>query len=248
MPLFAVGASGLAPRALTLGGWGLHSLSIVVILTIFDKKGLSVEKSIEVEPRLSRGDRVSMWILIAAGAAIAVATAVFGGIRIVEVLGNDDVRVLGEFAGTTAEAPIGPDGALVEVELDRAVLTVPSLPVAGVGALVIQQLALVATTWTLVIALGIVTVSAMRGRTFSRRNTRLVMTAGIVGLLGYAAVPFFGNMGANAAFARISDRTFDNVIMSVDVFPFVLGAFVAALAGTVFVVGDRLRREAEGLV
>jgi hypothetical protein len=75
-----------------------------------------------------------------------------------------------------------------------------------------------------------------------------VGTAGIVGVLGFAAVPFLGNMGANAAFAQLSDRTFDNVVMSVDLFPYVLGAFVAALAATVFAVGDRLRREAEGLV
>src|SRR5690606_9378722 len=186
-----------------------------------------------------------------------------------------------------------------------ALLTVPSLPGAAVAALVLQQLAAVATIWTLVTTLGLVTFSAMRGRTFSRRNTRLVGTAGIVGgrgfaavpffghmganaavaparppatppgpvtspamrgrpssrrntrlvgtagivgVLGFAAVPFFGNMGANAAFAQLSQGTFDNVIMAVDLFPFVLGAFVAALAGTVFAVGDRLRREAEGLV
>jgi hypothetical protein len=207
-----------------------------------------METSVQLEPRLSRADRVSMWILIAAAAAIAVTTAILAGIRIVEVLGNRDVEVLGEFAGTLAQAPIGPDGALVEVELDRAVLTVPSLPVAGVGALVLQQLALVATIWVVVATLTLVTLSAMRGRTFSRRNTRLVGAAGIVGVLGFAAVPFLGNMGANAAFAQLSDHTFSNVIMSVDLFPYVLGAFVAALAGTVFAVGDRLRREAEGLV
>lgn len=207
-----------------------------------------MQNNVQLEPRLSRADRVSMWILMAAGAAIAVATAVFAGIRIVEVLGNHDVEVLGEFAGTLAQAPIGPDGALAEVELDRAVLTVPSLPVAAVAALVLQQLAIVATIWTLVATLGLVTVSAMRGHTFSRRNTRLVGTAGVVGVLGFAAVPFFGNMGANAAFAQLSEGDFDNVVMAVDLFPLVLGAFVAALIGTVFAVGDRLRREAEGLV
>src|SRR5690606_37039686 len=207
-----------------------------------------MQNNVQLEPHLSRADRVSMWILMAAGAAIAVTTAVFAGIRIAEVLGNHDVEVLGEFTGTLAQAPIGPDGALIEVELDRAMLTVPSLPGAAVAALVLQQLAVVATIWTLVTTLGLVTVSAMRGRTFSRRNTRLVGTAGIVGVLGFAAVPFFGNMGANAAFAQLSQGTFDNVIMAVDLFPFVLGAFVAALAGTVFAVGVRLRREAEGLV
>ncbi len=57
-----------------------------------------MQNNVQLEPRLSRADRVSMWILMAAGAAIAVATAVFAGIRIAEVLGNHDVEVLGEFA------------------------------------------------------------------------------------------------------------------------------------------------------
>ena len=37
-------------------------------------------------------------------------------------------------------------------------------------------------------------------------------------------------------------------IVTLAVAAFLLGAFVAALIGTVFAVGDRLRREAEGLV
>lgn len=207
-----------------------------------------METDAHVEPRPTRADRISMWILLTAGAAIAIAIAISAGVRIAEVVANRDVEVVGPFSGTTAQAPIGPGGALVEVELDRAVLTVPSLPIAASIALVLQQLVIVATVWTLVVTLGLVTLSATRGRTFSRRNTALVGTAGIIGVIGFAAAPFFGNMGANAAFAQLSDGTFENVLMAVEPFPLILIAFVAALAGTVFSVGDRLRRDAEGLV
>ena len=55
-------------------------------------------------------------------------------------------------------------------------------------------------------------------------------------------------MAANGAFAVLSERTFDNVILSVDPFALILAAFVAALLGTVFAVGERLQRDTEGLV
>jgi hypothetical protein len=115
-------------------------------------------------------------------------------------------------------------------------------------ALVLQQVALVLTVVTIVTCLSYLARSVFTGRLFGRGNTRLVGTAGIVGLVGFAAIPFFGNMGANAAFAQLSDGTFDNVIMSIEPFPFILGAFAVALAATVFVVGERLQRDAEGLI
>ncbi|MGW4929897.1 DUF2975 domain-containing protein [Agromyces sp. NPDC004153] len=197
---------------------------------------------------VKRADAVSLWLFIAAGAAIAVWVAWSAVARIVDVLPNHDVAVLGVFAATPAEAPIGPDGAPVTVALEEAVLTVPELPIASVWAIVIQQVVLVATVVTVVTALIWLSRNLARGVAFSRTNTALVATAGIVGLLGYAAVPFFGNMAANGGFAAISDRTFDNVIMSVDPFTLVLAAFVVAMMSTVFSIGERLQRDTEGLV
>ena len=55
-------------------------------------------------------------------------------------------------------------------------------------------------------------------------------------------------MGANGAFARLSDRTFDNVVLAADLSQMFIVAFIAALAATTFTVGDRLRRDTEGLV
>ena len=197
---------------------------------------------------IKRGDAMSLWIFMIAGVGIAIWTVWSAVARIVEVLPNRDVSVLAEFSGTTAEAPIGVDGAPIAVELDRAVVTAPALPVASLWALVIQQVVFVVAVLAVVVCLVWLARNVSRSRVFSRTNTVLVTTAGLTGLIGYFAVPFFGNMAANGAFAVLSDRTFDNVILSVEPFALILAAFVAALLSTVFAVGERLQRETEGLV
>ena len=202
----------------------------------------------KTERALSRPDAAALIGFMVSGAVIAVWVVVNAVRRVLEVIPNRDVPVTAVFDGTPAQAPLGPDGAAVTVELATARLIAPELPVASVIALVIEQVALVATVLVVVGALLWLTKNIVRGTIFSRTNTALVSTAGIVGLLGFCAVPFFANMGANGAFAWISDRTFDNAVMSVDLFPLLLLAFVAALASTVFTVGDRLQRETAGLV
>lgn len=197
---------------------------------------------------MSRGDVAALTAFMVAGAGIAVWTVVRALSRVGEVLSGGDVRVLAEFAGTSADAPIGPAGAPVAVELDTAYLVVSDLPGASIAALVIKQIVVIAAVLTVVVCLLALGWSILRGRVFRRVNTVLVTTAGMVGLIGFALVPFFANMGANGAFARISDRTFDNVFLTVDLFPLVFFAFVAALASMVFAVGERLQRDTEGLV
>ena len=197
---------------------------------------------------ITRADAVSLWLFMAAGAAIAVWVTWSAVARIIEVLPNHNVAVLAPFAGTPAEAPIGAGGAPVTVELEQALLTVPELPIASVWAIVIQQVVLVVAVVAVVTALVWLSRNVARGVVFCRTNTVLVSTAGTVGLLGYFAVPFFGNMASNGAFAVLSDHTFDSVIMTIDPFSLVLAAFVVALMGTVFAIGERLQRDTEGLV
>lgn len=197
---------------------------------------------------IKRSDAVGLWIFMVAGAAIALWTGIAAFQRIMEVLPNTDVAVLGQFAGTVGSAPIGVDGSPVDVVLEQAMLTVPALPLAALWAIVIQQIVVVITVLTVVVALVWLGRNVTRSIVFSRTNTVLVSTAGIVGLIGYAAVPFLGNMAANGAFAVLSERTFDNVIISVEPFSLMLLAFVAALMSTVFAIGERLQRDTDGLV
>ncbi|GAA1855765.1 hypothetical protein ACFQZV_03660 [Microbacterium koreense] len=197
---------------------------------------------------VSRWDAVGMAFYALLGIALVVATTVTAVIRIVEVVANDGVRVFAQFAGTPADAPIGPDGTPVEIELDTAWLVAPELPVASVGALVIEQVVIVAAVAVVVFCLLMLMWNTLRGQVFSRGNTTLVATAGIAGFVGVAAAPFFGNMGANGAFAWISDRTFDNVILSASPVQLLGLGFIISLAITVFTVGDRLQRDTKGLV
>ncbi|WP_194409644.1 hypothetical protein [Microbacterium cremeum] len=197
---------------------------------------------------LSKGDVVAMWIFITAGIVLVGATAISGVARVVGVLSGGPITVPALFAGTIAEAPIGPDGEPRRVGLDTALLMPDELSIAGVGALIIEQAVSILSLTCVLACLIAVTISVMRGRVFSRRNTALVATAGIAGLAGVAGVPFFGNMVANDAFRSISDGTFDNVVMSVPLGQLFVLAFVVAMMTTVFTVGDRLQRETELLV
>jgi len=196
----------------------------------------------------SRADRIGIAMFIGAGAVIAAASVVAAVMRIVEVLGSRTVAVLGEFSGTPALAPIGPGGATVDVLLDRAVLTTEELPIASLVALILQQVIVAASIVVGVTCLVLLSLSILRGVIFTRRTSRLVLIASIAALVGVAADPIFGNMAANGAFAAISDGEFNNVIMTLDAFPYVLGAFVVAIVGTVFSVGERLQRDTAGLV
>ena len=199
------------------------------------------------ERTLSRADVQAMWFFIIVGVVLIGWATYAGVLRIVEVAGGR-IEVPANFSGTAAQAPIGPGGEMREVGLQSANLTPDALSVAGMGALVLEQVVSVASIATAVGCLIAVTVSVMRGRVFSRRNTALVGVAGFAWLAGLAGVPFFGNMVANDAFRSISEGTFDNVIMTVNVSSLFLAAFVVAMATTVFTLGDRLQRETELLV
>lgn len=198
---------------------------------------------------LSRGDTGSFLLFIVAGVAIAAWAVIRSVGTIVAAVGNRDVRVPIEFLDTVAQAPIGPDGASVPVELTGAVATAPSLPLASLWALFLSQGIFAAAVVTVVVLLVVLCVGILKGEIFSRRHTRLVAAAGIVSLVAAFAVPFFHNMVANGALAWLSDRTYDRgLTQQIDLPILIVIGFVAGLSSTVFTVGDRLRRDTEGLV
>ncbi|WP_431796198.1 hypothetical protein [Microbacterium enclense] len=198
---------------------------------------------------LSRGDTAAFLFFIVLGVGLAVWAVVHSVTRIAEALSGRDVRVSAPFLDTVAQAPLGPGGAPLPVELGIGVIVAPELPIASLWALVIAEVLFAAVVVTVVVLLLLLTADILRGRIFSRRNTGLVAAAGTVTLAGLAGVPFFQNMVANGALARMSDYTYDRGLVQVIELPMLFGAaFVAALASTVFTVGDRLQRDTEGLV
>lgn len=198
---------------------------------------------------LSRGDTGSFLLFIVAGVAIALWAVIRSVGTIVAAAGNRDVRVPVDFLDTIAQAPIGPDGASVPVELTGAVVTAPSLPLASLWALFLAEGTFAAAVVTVVTLLLILCIGILRGEIFSRRHTRLVVAVGMVSLIAAFAVPFFQNMVANGALAWLSDRTYDRgLTQQIDLPILIVIGFVAGLSSTVFAVGDRLRRDTEGLV
>ncbi|KQQ62684.1 hypothetical protein [Microbacterium sp. Leaf320] len=198
---------------------------------------------------ISRGDTGALIGFCIAGVAIAAYITVFSIIRIVELARGVNVPVLAEFISskTPVDLPLS-TGDSISVGLDSAVITAPQLPTVAAVPGIMGQIAQILTIVIVIGCLIVLARSVLAGRVFSRRNTALASTAGITGLVGFAAVRFFDNMLANATIAHITDNGVENAVMSVEPFTFVLAAFVLALIGTVFVVGDRLQRDTEGLV
>lgn len=195
---------------------------------------------------LSRGDTISLALFVIAGVGIAAWTTWNAAVRIAELAGGGAVQVLVEFVDTTADARIG--ATTLPVELDRGAVTVEGLGTMGTVSGILGQLAFGITVIVVVACLILLSRNILRGRVFSRANTRIVAIGGGVGLVGAAAAHFFDNMLSNAAMAQTIDGPFDTAVISIEPFTFVLAAFAIAVVGSAFVVGDRLQKDTEGLV
>ena len=196
---------------------------------------------------LTRGDRSALIGFCVAGLAIAAYFVVFSTLRIIELARGTDVPVLVEFMDTQVRIPLT-TGDSVTAGLDRATLTASSLPPIATAAGIIGQVVQILTIVAVIGCLILLARGILSGRVFSRRSTVLVMAAGITGLVGFAAVQFFDNMLANATVAAVTDNGIDNAVISVEPFTFILAAFIIAVIGTAFVIGEKLQRETEGLV
>ena len=195
---------------------------------------------------LSTGDVVALALFAIIGAGIAVTSIWMAVLRIVELASGGEVQVLAEFIDTPAQATAGDE--TLPLLVDRGAVTVSDLMAMGVVPGILGQIAFAVTITAVVLCLLLLSRNLLRGVVFSRFNTGLVMAAGGIGLIGAAASRFFDNMLANAAIAQVTDGSFRTAVISVEPFPYLLAAFALSIIGTVFVVGDRLRRETEGLV
>mgnify|MGYP003531317091 FL=1 len=197
---------------------------------------------------MSRADAAAMIVFMLAGAGIALTTLISAVVRISEVLSDQQVALFARFWETVVQVQIDPDVTSLPVDLDTGWFTTATVPAVSVVLLVVQQVVLALGVGSVIACLLLVAWSVLRGRVFGRTTTRLVTAAGIAGLLTLAIVPLLGDMAASAAFDEIAAGRLDYVAISVDIFPLILTAFVAALATTVFTVGERLQRDTQGLV
>ena len=202
----------------------------------------SVPKS---SPPVSTGDRFALVMFIVGGALIAAWVTIAAIVRIVELARGVNVPVLIEFVGQNATVPTGESS--LPVAIDRGTIIADTLPVMAIIPGILGQLALIVTVVVVVVATILLSRRVLSGQVFGRRSTALVVTAGITGLVGFAAVRFFDNMLVMATVAAVSPDL-SNAIITVELFPFMLAAFIIATIATAFSIGDRLQRETEGLV
>ncbi|GAA2911450.1 hypothetical protein JOD62_001829 [Microbacterium keratanolyticum] len=194
---------------------------------------------------LTRGDRIALFAFVAAGAAIAAGSAITAIARIIEIARGTDVPVLVEFTGQNAT--IAHSGGNLDLAIEQGVVLADSLDPIAIVPGILGQLTFLLTILTIVATLVLLSRNILRGRVFSRGNTRLVMIAGVGGLAGFSLAKFFDTMLANAAIAEAAPGL-DNLVMTIAPFTLILGAFAIAAVGTAFTVGDRLQRDTEGLV
>lgn len=197
--------------------------------------------------RLSRSDRLAMYLTMLLGAIAIGVTAWHAVARIVEVLPGTNVPVLVPFLDETAGLPIGPGGTSVEVSVDQAVVTVPHPAAATQFALVAEP---VVTALAIIAGIGLLGLfcwNLARGRAFARANVRLVWWGvGVLGI-GWFTGSMLTNMTVNGALSAISDYQYDGIIFQSNWLP-LLGVLALGAIGGAFQIGEKLQRETEGLV
>jgi len=197
--------------------------------------------------RLDRADRFSLYLSAALAAVVIAATGWATLDRLSEVAAADGIPVLVPLSGETAELPLGPDGALVSVDVDTATVVVndpaPATafalwaePIFGFVAVVVGMV--IAATFFMRIA---------RGRAFDRGTIRLVIAGAITVATAWLVGSILTNMTTNGALSAISDYTYDSVIFTTDLMPGVWILVLGAVAGALQ-LGEKLRRDTEGLV
>ena len=196
---------------------------------------------------LRRSDQAAMFVTIALAVLGVVATAWTAIVRLLEVLPGTDVPVLVPFMDETAPLPIGLDGALVQVAVTQAIVTVPEPAAATQFALVAQPIVAGAATVAVIALLAVFAWNVARGRAFSRANVRVVWWATFTLLVGWILGGLFTTMGVNGALSAVSEYSYDGVLFSTDWAAF-WGIMALGVVGAAFQVGERLQRDTEGLV
>jgi len=194
-----------------------------------------------------KGDRIGLYISIVL-AAVAIALAGWGAAqRLIEVAPGHDIPVVVPLSGEQAALPLGPDGAALTVDVETATVVVADPATATLFALWAEPI-----VQFLAVAAGMVVASMFflrvaRGRAFKRGTAVLVTVGASIVAGGWFIGSILNNMTTNGALSAVSDYTYDSVIFTADLAPFIWILVLGAVAGALQ-LGERLRRDTEGLV
>lgn len=197
--------------------------------------------------RVDRSDRIGLYLSVAfAVVGIAIALSSMVG-RLIDVAPGHDIPVRVPLSGETAPLPLGPDGALVTAQVDTVTVVVADPAPATLFALWAQPV-VVGLTWSIGLVLAAMfCLQLARADVFTRRSGNLVFIGAGVVTFGWFASSILTNMTTNGAMSAISRYTYETVNFSAGFAP-AAAVLLLAAAGTAIRVGERLRRETEGLV
>lgn len=191
-------------------------------------------------------DRAALGVTMVLGALAAGWTLVQAVLRIVEIVPNRDVPVTAAFADTPATLPIGPDGAAVEVVVERAEFLVSDMPPITLVSLILAEVVSALAIVGAVVCVILLTRNLMRGRAFGAQNVWLVGTGTVIVAIGWILSWLFETMGANGGTAALGSPG-ENSSLPLEIVPAFAVASLGALA-VAFQIGHRLQRDAEGLI
>lgn len=203
----------------------------------------------ESEYRPSRADRAGIYVFMIAGTAIMAWSLVAAVARIYQLLLGENIRASVSLVNTTAQVSVGGSAHTIPVEIDTAFVTASHLTSVAFGAAVIAAILGFLVISTVVLCLIFLARNILRGKVFSRGNTRLVLTAGMVALVGFGLMPVFDGIVGFEIAHELSDGAFtQSALFVAEPLPFILIGFVFAIIATAFTVGARMQRDTEGLV
>lgn len=196
---------------------------------------------------VSRADRAALISTILIGIAGAVGVIVLLVQRIIEVIPNRDVPVLVPFVGTASTLPLGPDGASVPVDIDRATVLVSDMAGISLMSLILAAIIPALAALVVIACVCLFCRNLIAGRAFGKQNSGLVTAAAIAVAAGWAIGTLFTTMGVNGAMAALGQHSYENATASIDLVPLFAVVALGAVA-MAFQVGARLQRDTDGLV
>lgn len=196
---------------------------------------------------LGTATRSDQWLVIVLSVMVSVATIVTAARRVVEILPNRDVPVDVEFATTTQPITIEGVGT-VSAQIDRATVTAPDLPIASwlaaLGGAIVPALAIVA----IMVCVAWLCRHLMAGEFFSRTNTRLLTSISMLILVAWVADLVGTTLAGNGALARLADDGEGFALSTTLPLQYLFVAIVVGCIAAAFHAGERMQRDAEGLV
>jgi hypothetical protein len=192
--------------------------------------------------------RSDLWSVLLVGAAVIVWQGVGLVVSLARILPNQDAPVDVMIAGAPVDLPLGPGGAPVAAAVDTATIPVSGMPVAtyvaALGTAAVPPLATIAVT----VCVLLLCRRMLAGQFFSGTITRLITAISLLVFGGWLAWFGCSVLASNGVLAMVADRSItDEITFQLSWTPVLASMAIGALAAA-FHAGERLQRDAEGLV